>query len=158
MQNLFKVLMIAVLIISFNSCSPNGVNLFSEPEIQQTFLEKYNGTSWLYTNDLDTTYLRIINNKTAPFETWGYYVEGKCFDYYLYDLNVLLGQVENNSTNVMHITLAYETYTIEMYLSIIYENLYFQQDQYRDGEYTTISNDKYLRQNVDVLDGLILCD
>lgn len=157
MKHLYKVLMIAIFIISFNSCSVDGVNLFSDPVITDTFLEKFDGTVWLYTNDLETTYLRIINNETTPFETWSYYTEDECYDYYLYDLNVSLGQVTGNSGSILHITLAYETYTLEMYLYITNENLYFQQTEYRDGEYTTITNE-YLIQNEEVLDGLILCE
>jgi len=158
MKNLFKVLMIAVLIISFNSCSTDDEDNIVIP---QTFLEKYDGTVWLYTSDWVTEYLRIINNETTPFEMWDSFSDD-CFNYYLIDLNGLLDQVEvtGNSGDIFELTITYpemvDTSTI-ITVRVDGDILIMEANYYEGDELTETSYDNYERQNVDV-DGFILCD
>ena len=70
---LFTILL--SLIVSFNGCSDDD-----EP-ISQTFLEKYDGTNWVNTDEL-TIYLRLNSNTNKPIEQWVLF--GDCY-YYNYD-------------------------------------------------------------------------
>lgn len=158
MKNLFKVLMIAVLIISFNSCSTDDEDNIVIP---QTFLEKYDGTVWLYTSDWVTEYLRIINNETTPFELYHY--TNDCYIYYLFDLNDLPSnqvEVTAHSEDVFELTITYpemvDTSTI-ITVRVDGDILIMEANYYEGDELTETSYDNYERQNVDV-DGFILCD
>ena len=159
MNNLFKVLMIAVLIISFNSCSTDddGDNIV----IPQTFLEKYDGTVWLYSNDWNTDYLRIINNETTPFESYHY--TNDCYIYYLFDLNDLPSsqvEVTAHSEDIFELTITYpemvDTNTI-ITVRVDEDILIMEANYYEGGALTETFYDNYERQNIDV-DGFTICD
>lgn len=159
MKNLFKFLMIAALIVSFNSCSSdNDEDNIATP---QTFLEKYEGTIWRYTSDWVTEYIRIINNETIPFEIWDAFSD-ECFNYFLIDLNGSEGQVEvtANSGDIFELTITF-TEMADSYEIVIFhidgDILIIEGNYYEDGELTETSIDNYERINIDV-DGFILCD
>lgn len=52
------------LTISFNGCSDDDDDDF------QTFLEKYDGTKWVYTEDEFTFYVRLNDNPNKLIESW----------------------------------------------------------------------------------------
>lgn len=158
MKNLFNFLMITILITSFSSCSSDddGGNIV----IPQTYLEKYEGTVWVYTDDWLTEYIRIINNETTPFEIWDDF-SGNCFNYYLIDFSELSGLVEvtANLEDVFELTITIaEMDIIEITTFRIDGDILILESNYYEGnELTETYIETYERQNIDV-DGLTICD
>lgn len=70
------------LIVSFNGCSDD------DDITSQTFLEKLDGTKWVYTELIDdnefSIYIRINNNTNKLIEQWYFVFEDDCY-YYGYD-------------------------------------------------------------------------
>ena len=62
-HKLFYFFIILGLIVSFNSCSDDDDDDF------QTFLERYDGTKWVNTDEL-TFYIRLNDNTNKLIESW----------------------------------------------------------------------------------------
>ena len=77
-HKLLYIFILLSLAISFNGCSSDDDDITS-----QTFLEKYDGTKWVYTDEF-TIYIRINNNTNKFIEQWFYVFEAECF-YYDFD-------------------------------------------------------------------------
>lgn len=77
-NKLLYIFILLSLAISFNSCSDDDDDVTT-----QTFLEKYDGTKWVYTGEY-TVYIRINNNTNKFVEQWFFVFEAECY-YYDFD-------------------------------------------------------------------------
>jgi len=104
-HNLLFFSIILSLIVSFNGCSDDEDDI-----IQQTWLEKYDGTKW---EDGDGLYWRIIDNTNTIIESW--YHDGPCYAYYISDGNVIFEIIENSTNKlVFHVIEDGNTQTVTL--------------------------------------------
>ena len=103
-HNLIFFSIILSLIVSFNGCSDDEDDI-----IQQTWLEKYDGTKW---EDGDGLYWRIIDNTNTILESW--YHDGPCYWYSIPNGNVNLEIIENSTSKlVLHVIEDGNTLSLE---------------------------------------------
>jgi len=90
-RNLLFISIILSLVVSFNGCSDDDDDI-----IQQTWLEKYDGTKW---EDGDGLYWRIIDNTNIILESW--YHDGPCYYHSISDGNVNFEIIENSTNKLV---------------------------------------------------------
>lgn len=88
--------LILVAGISFQSCNSDDDDDIDEI-IQQTWLEKYDGTKWV--DEDDWLYIRIVNNITIISESW--HKDGDCFIYSVADEDVEFDIIENSENKLV---------------------------------------------------------
>ena len=112
----FYIFIFLCLTVSFNGCSSND----NDDNIAQTFLEKYDGTTWVYIDEF-TVYIRINNNTNKFIEQWFFEFEDECY-YYEFDSvsenteiiknsndNLVFKYTENGDTETVTVTREGET-------------------------------------------------
>jgi hypothetical protein len=128
--------------LSFTNCNSDD----EDSKVQQTWLEKYDGTKWEDGNDL---YWRIIDNTNKIVESW--YQDGPCYIYNIADDNVNFEIIENSSDKLVFHTIEDDninTFTLSVNgdtLTVLFEY---------NGKSETIM---FTKTNVNV-DDFILCD
>ena len=90
-HNLLFFSIILSLIVSFNGCSDDEDDI-----IQQTWLEKYDGTRW---EDGDGLYWRIIDNTNTILESW--YHDGPCYWHSIPEGNENFEIIENSTNKLV---------------------------------------------------------
>ena len=161
MKNLFKYLIIATLLISFNSCSTDDDG--NDGNTTLTFLEKHEGSVWFFLNNDDyyDYYMRLINNLDTPIEAWDIYNDDDCYDYERVSFTDIGYDITENSenkfelimfnpddeTNFFTVTLTTpDNTTLEMKFTL-----------FENGVETLSFIDNFVMSWVDV-DALIICD
>ncbi len=89
-HKLFYFFILLSLAIYFNGCSTDDDDITS-----QTFLEKYDGTKWVNTDEF-TIYIRLNDNINKLVETW--FLFGDCY-FYDYDFESEGVEIVENSEN-----------------------------------------------------------
>ena len=100
-NNFFYLFVLLGLIISLNSCS-------SDDETTKTFLEKYDGTSWLVPVSEETIYIRINDDLINFIEEWEYHESNDCYEYEDDFFDEGTFEVVENSENKLIIEYNYE--------------------------------------------------
>ena len=79
--------------IGLTSCNSDD----EDEIVQQTWLEKYDGTKWV--DEDDFLYIRIVNNTNIIFESWVNEVE--CYIHNVSDGNVNFNIIENSNNQLV---------------------------------------------------------
>lgn len=79
--------------IGFTSCDSDD----EDEIVQQTWLEKYDGTKWV--DEDDFLYIRIVNNTNIIIESW--VNEPDCYIYNVSDGNVNFNIIENSTNQLV---------------------------------------------------------
>lgn len=161
MRNLFNFLMIATLIIPFNSCSSDDGN---DVNTVLTFLEKHDGSVWFLQNNDDyyDYYFRLINNVITPIESWemDIYENDDCYYYERLNITVIGYEITENLENKFEITFLNpedETNVYTVTLTVSDNILEMKYTRFENGIEISTFTDYYSSSSID-LDGLIICD
>ncbi|MEL0456677.1 hypothetical protein WJN01_10585 [Flavobacteriaceae bacterium SZ-1-7] len=150
------IYVLALSLLTFN-CSKSDNN----DDSIATFLEKYDGTVWVYSGFDETFYLRIIDNSNSPFEFWEEY--GDCFEYYLgiMDDEYDSATTTKNSNNTLEVKFVEEfegvEYMVLFTLTVTGNSMEIKYSLYEDGKLND-SFSEYLSKTSINVDDLILCE
>ncbi|WP_242120562.1 hypothetical protein [Aestuariivivens sediminicola] len=150
------IYLLTLLLFVFNCSKDNN------PEADRTFLEKYAGTVWVFTDYGEKTYVRIIDNLNHPFEYWE--ESGDCYDYYLEILDeefYSVVDITKNSNNTFELE-AVDTdggmeFMLIMTISVFGNNLEMSYTYYEDGVLNETYSEYWAKVSMDV-DSLPICD
>lgn len=154
MKKIFYILVLSLFIFNCSNSDNDGSNM--------TFLAKYEGTVWVYSDSGEKTYARIINNLNSPFEFW---IElGNCYYYFLETLDdgYYSGfTITKNSNDTFEVKFIENDGEVE-YIDLVTVNvsgssMEINSEYYEDGNLTDSYSEFYTKTSID-LDSFILCD
>lgn len=127
-QKLFTFFILISLIVSFNSCKKDN-----ETELTQTFLEKYNGTTW---EDENIYYVKFYNNTTTPFVFWQLDTQSNCYSKSDFLANGVVEIIENSSKILIVKITENEphSYTHNISFTVDGDNIIAYNDEYEIGD------------------------
>ena len=147
-NNFFYLFVLLGLIISLNGCS-------SDDETTKTFLEKYDGTSWLVPISEETVYIRINDDLIKFIEEWEYYESNDCYEYEDHFFEEGTFEVIENSENKLIVEYNYEGDTETLTLTVQGDTLKVVVDYSFDGE--TGQEILFLTKSSINVDDLVIC-
>ncbi|WP_370476560.1 hypothetical protein [Tamlana flava] len=152
-----KIIYVLALSLLMFNCSKSDNN----DDSIATFLEKYEGTVWVYSSFDEEFYLRVIDNVNSPFEFWEEY--GDCYEYYLGTMDDDYDSVTTtkNSSNTLELKFVEELegveYMVLFTLTVTGNSMEIKYALYEDGKLTD-SYSEYLSKTSVNVDNLTLCD
>ena len=144
-----------VLALFIFNCSKND-----DDKSSITFLEKHEGTVWLNNDDGGFIYIRFINNKNTPLETWIGYDEIDCY-YYFLENSLGSFTITENSDDKLEFRFIEKDEGVE-YIDIITitvsgNSIKAESKYYEDGSLIETEITYFTQTNEDV-DNLTICD
>lgn len=158
MKNISKLLLIAILLISFISCSSDDDGNIDNST--QTFLEKHAGSTWVIQDDYENDYLRFINNLISPIEEWTYFEDQNCYFYYLIDFTDDFPlEITENLENKLEFSFTFpeENVDFKVTLTITGNTLKIKSEQFENGNVVDVYIETFINTSIDV-DGFVICD
>jgi hypothetical protein len=148
MKNLYYIVVLVLGFTMATSCSSDKDN--SDPVIETTFLETYQGTVWhIAINELNSEYLKFRNDETVPFEQWGLIYGAGCYEHINYNVNDFSAVITENSEDYLEITFP----SGHVWIFAVEDGLLHWVDVSEDGIYDYV----YDSQNATVIDDLDIC-
>lgn len=151
-RKLLTFIILLGLIFSISNCNSDD----DIPPTSNTFLELYDGTTWVISDDDENlTYIRLISNENSFAEAWEYWDVEDCYEH---DNSVLEGSIEiiENSKDRFIVKVVIEGYTETVTISMQGESLKVVVNWADNGE--SGENISYLDRTLVDVDALKICD
>lgn len=147
-QKKIHLLILLGLIISLNSCN-------TDDETSNTFLKKYDGTSWIVPIGEETIYIRINDDLNTFIEEWEYRDSDDCYEYEDHFFEEGTYEIIENSENKLIIEYNYEGETETLTLTVQGDVLKVVVDYSFEGE--TGQEIIFLTKSSVNVDDLVVC-
>lgn len=147
MKTIHFILAITFSFTMVTSCSKDED---SNTIVEESFLEKYEGTVWhIAINEFNSEYIKFHNNESVPFERWLLIYGQGCYEHINYNISDFDATITENSEEYLEVTFGSD----HVWIIAIEEDVLYWIDVSQEG----VTDYIFEKQSLGIIDDLEIC-